>query len=127
MSKGGPSVGHRDLNADSCPTRFGGHLLPYVPAFLPKFIGLSELAGGLGFILPAVTRTMPKLTPIAAALPVVVMTLAALTHVLYADFGHMPRALSSLHSARSSPGDAASRCQSLHADWCSADWVLRVV
>ena len=63
------------------------------PSFLPKFIGLSELLGGIGLILPAATRIMPKLTPIAAALLVVVMILAALTHVLYADFGHMPPSL----------------------------------
>lgn len=59
------------------------------PAFLPKFIGLSELAGAIGLILPAATRIQPKLTPIAAALLAFVMVLAVLTHVLYADFGGM--------------------------------------
>ena len=63
------------------------------PAFLPKFIGLSEFLGALGLILPSATRIMPKLTPIAAALLVVVMLLAALTHVLYADLGHLPPSL----------------------------------
>ena len=59
------------------------------PAFLPAFIGASEFAGALGLILPSATRIMPKLTPLAAALLVVVMILAAITHILYADFGGM--------------------------------------
>src|SRR5262245_48807483 len=43
--------------------------LPWVAgtgAALVRFIGLSELAGGLGLVLPAATRIRPGLTPLAA-------------------------------------------------------------
>ncbi len=56
------------------------------PAFLPLFIGASELAGALGLILPAATRIQPRLTPIAAACLVLVMVLAAATHAMYSEF-----------------------------------------
>ncbi|MEW5739691.1 MAG: DoxX family protein [Myxococcota bacterium] len=53
----------------------------HVPAGLIPFIGLSEVAGALGLILPALTRIKPVLTPVAAALLVVVMVLAGALHV----------------------------------------------
>ncbi|MEU1727012.1 DoxX family protein [Actinomadura sp. ATCC 39365] len=46
-----------------------------------RLIGLTELAGALGLILPAVTGVAPALTPLAAAGLAVVMVLAALAHV----------------------------------------------
>jgi uncharacterized membrane protein YphA (DoxX/SURF4 family) len=55
------------------------------PSFLPLFIGAAEVAGALGLILPSVTRIQPRLTPIAAACLVLVMVLAAGTHVLYGE------------------------------------------
>lgn len=55
--------------------------IPHVPAWLVRFIGASELAGALGLVLPAATRIKPVLTPVAAALLVVVMVLGAGTHV----------------------------------------------
>jgi hypothetical protein len=36
------------------------------PEWLVRFIGLAELAGALGVILPAATRILPWLTPLAA-------------------------------------------------------------
>lgn len=44
-------------------------------------IGILEVAGGLGVILPAVTGIAPVLTPIAAVGLAVVMVGAALLHV----------------------------------------------
>lgn len=38
-----------------------------LPLPLLRFIGISELAGALGIILPALTRILPWLTPLAAA------------------------------------------------------------
>ena len=38
-----------------------------------RFIGLAELLGGLGLILPGVTRIAPVLTPLAAAGLVIIM------------------------------------------------------
>ena len=56
---------------------------------LVRFIGLAEFAGGLGLILPAALRIKPKLTPAAAGGLVIVMVLAALTHVGMGDFAGM--------------------------------------
>lgn len=42
--------------------------------------GLAEIAGGLGLVLPAATRTAPRLTPLAAAGLVLVMLSAAGWH-----------------------------------------------
>jgi len=46
-----------------------------------RFIGLAELAGALGLILPASTGLVPLLTPLAATCLVLLMALAALTHL----------------------------------------------
>ncbi|ETB36099.1 DoxX family protein [Mycobacterium avium subsp. hominissuis 10-5606] len=57
--------------------------LPWVEDFSAgtvRFIGLAELLGALGLILPAVTGIAPILTPIAAAALAVVMVLASITH-----------------------------------------------
>jgi uncharacterized membrane protein len=45
-----------------------------------RFIGIAELAGALGLILPAATGIAPVLTPLAATGLAIVMILAALTH-----------------------------------------------
>jgi hypothetical protein len=37
-----------------------------LPVALVRFIGAAELAAGLGLVLPAATRILPKLTPLAA-------------------------------------------------------------
>ena len=42
--------------------------------------GLAEIAGGLGLVLPAATRTAPRLTPLAASALVLVMLSAAGWH-----------------------------------------------
>lgn len=49
------------------------------------FIGVSELAGSLGLILPMLTRVMPQLTPTAAAGLTVVMILAVGFHLQRQD------------------------------------------
>ncbi|WP_239514370.1 DoxX family protein [Streptosporangium sp. 'caverna'] len=46
-----------------------------------RFIGIVELAGALGLILPAATEIGPILTPLAATGLALVMVGAALTHV----------------------------------------------
>ena len=52
-----------------------------VPEGLVKFIGVAELSGALGVILPAATRIKPFLTPLAAAGFVVIMVLASAFHL----------------------------------------------
>lgn len=51
-----------------------------------RFIGVVELLGALGLILPAATRVMPKLTPLAASGLLAVMVLASVTHVSRGEY-----------------------------------------
>lgn len=60
------------------------------PFLLIKFIGLTEVAGALGLILPAATRIMPHLTKLAAAGLAVIMVLAAGVHIFRGEFGVVP-------------------------------------
>ena len=46
-----------------------------------RFIGISEVLGGIGLILPALLRIKPILTPLAAIGLAVVMVLAATYHI----------------------------------------------
>lgn len=59
----------------------------HTPEALVKFIGVVELAGALGLILPAATRIKPFLTPLAASGLVVIMVLAIGLHV---SIGEVP-------------------------------------
>jgi putative oxidoreductase len=52
-----------------------------VPAAFVRFIGLSELLGGLGLILPAAFRIKPVLTPWAALGLATIMILASGFHL----------------------------------------------
>lgn len=61
-----------------------------VPGALVRFIGVSELLGGLGLILPSATRILPVLTPAAAGGLVVVMILAAGHHAMYGEWAAIP-------------------------------------
>ncbi|MCB0214496.1 MAG: DoxX family protein, partial [Anaerolineae bacterium] len=58
-----------------------------VPVWLVKFIGLAELAGGLGMILPALTRIQPYLTPLAGVGLALIMIFAAIFHLTRGEFG----------------------------------------
>ena len=44
-----------------------------LPGWFIRFIGVAELLGGIGLILPALLRIRPGLTPLAAAGLVVIM------------------------------------------------------
>lgn len=59
-------------------------MLPWVtqvPEGLVRFIGMSELLGSLGILLPSILRIKPILTPIAAIGLAVVMLFAILFHI----------------------------------------------
>ncbi|MBK8259291.1 MAG: DoxX family protein [Polyangiaceae bacterium] len=58
-----------------------------------RFIGVVELLGAAGVVLPAATRIMPKLTPLAALGLGVTMVLGALTHI---SMGEYPMIVSNL-------------------------------
>ena len=63
--------------------------LPWVlstPAALVRFIGVSELLGGLGLILPALLRIKPFLTVWAALGLALIMVLAAIFHIMEGEY-----------------------------------------
>ena len=53
-----------------------------LPVALIRFIGVAELAGALGLLLPAATRIQPRLTPLAAAGLATMMVLAIPFHLV---------------------------------------------
>ncbi len=55
-----------------------------------RFIGVSELLGGLGLILPAASRILPILTPLAGAALALVMVLAAGFHLAFNEYSALP-------------------------------------
>jgi hypothetical protein len=57
----------------------------HFPAPMVRFIGISELLGGLGLILPSALRIQPKLTVLAALGLVILMVGAAGTHVVLGE------------------------------------------
>ncbi len=52
---------------------------------LTAFIGVSEIAGGLGLIVPWTTGLLPVLTPVAAGALAIVMVLAVAHHAQHRD------------------------------------------
>lgn len=60
-----------------------------VPALLVRFIGVAELAGALGLVLPRLTKIQPKLTAWAAVGLVTVMVLASIFHITRGEFGNI--------------------------------------
>ncbi|MEZ4660597.1 MAG: DoxX family protein [Caldilineaceae bacterium] len=68
------------------------NMMPWVndvPALLVRFIGVAEIAGALGLVLPGVTKIQPRLTAYAAAGLVLVMLLAAIFHATRSEFGNI--------------------------------------
>lgn len=57
-----------------------------VPQSLFVFIGVSEFLGGVGLILPAMTRVKPILTPLAGFGLALVMLVAAVFHIVRGEF-----------------------------------------
>ena len=60
-----------------------------VPALLVRFIGIAELLGAVGLILPGLTKIQPRLTAYAAAGLVLLMLLASLFHASRGEFGNI--------------------------------------
>lgn len=61
-----------------------------VPVALVRFIGVAELAGALGLILPSLLRTAPRLTPLAATGLVLIQLLAIPFHLSRGEVGVVP-------------------------------------
>ena len=66
-----------------------GGRLP-IPMALVRFIGVSELLGAIGLILPSLLRIQPRLTVYAAWGLVIVMILATSFHISRGEFGEAP-------------------------------------
>ncbi len=58
-----------------------------------KLIGVAEIAGALGLILPTVTGVLPVLTSVAAGGLVLVMLGAAAIHIKRSEMGSVPPTL----------------------------------
>jgi len=61
-----------------------------MPGWFLRFIGVAEMLGAIGLILPWLLRIQPKLTPLAAAGLAVIMTGATVLTVI---MGETPTAL----------------------------------
>lgn len=56
------------------------------PGWLITVIGVVEMAGAVGLVLPAATRIAPVLTPLAAAGLALTMVAAALYHIAQGEY-----------------------------------------
>jgi putative oxidoreductase len=61
-----------------------------MPEAIVRFIGISELAGALGLVLPSLTRIRPKLTIYAALGLVTIMVLASVFHLSRGEAAVLP-------------------------------------
>lgn len=71
-------------------------MMPWVtttPALLVRFIGVAEVAGALGLILPRATKIQPQLTAYAGVGLALVMLLAALFHASRGELGNIALAV----------------------------------
>ena len=64
-----------------------------VPGALVRLIGLAEVLGALGLVLPAATRILPRLTVVAAAALALVMLLASVFHLTRGEAMMLPATL----------------------------------
>jgi putative oxidoreductase len=64
--------------------------VPHVPARLVRFIGIAEILGAIGLILPLAMGVLPWLTIAAAVCLVVVQLLAAGFHASRNEIGSVP-------------------------------------
>ena len=64
-------------------------MAPGFPLALLRFIGIAELAGAIGIILPALTRIAPVLTPLASSGFVIVMASAGILHLVRGQVGEL--------------------------------------
>jgi hypothetical protein len=67
-----------------------------VPEALIKLLGLAEVLGAIGLIVPAATGIAPLLTPAAAACLATLMGGAAATHAMRGESAAVPTVLAML-------------------------------
>ena len=61
-----------------------------MPELFVRFVGLAELSGALGLILPMLTGILPRLTPLAAAGLSLLQVCAIAFHVSRGEFQVLP-------------------------------------
>ena len=64
-----------------------------VPGLLVRLIGLVEVLGAFGLVLPALTRIRPGLTPLAAAGLALTVILASIFHLVRGEVEMVPMTL----------------------------------
>jgi uncharacterized membrane protein YphA (DoxX/SURF4 family) len=70
--------------------KMGAVWMSEVPTALPRFIGIMEVLGVIGLILPAATRIKPQLTVWAAAGLLAIQALAIPFHAVRGEFEPLP-------------------------------------
>ena len=73
----------------STPAAELAKMAPGFPLALLRFIGIAELAGAIGIILPVLTRIAPVLTPLASSGFVIVMASAGVLHLVRGQYGEL--------------------------------------
>src|SRR4051794_22719727 len=58
-----------------------------IPGWFIRFIGVVEVLGAIGLIVPALTRIQPRLTPLAAAGLVIIMIGAVVVTLIGREIG----------------------------------------
>ncbi|MCI0393448.1 MAG: DoxX family protein [Chloroflexi bacterium] len=74
------------FRAEQMRSQQGMQWIAAVPRGLLNFIALSEILGGIGVIVPALTGILPWLTPLAAAGLALIMLLAAGFHLMRREY-----------------------------------------
>ena len=67
------------------PVELLGDQFAPLPGMFMRFIGAIEVLGAVGLILPALLRTLPVLTPLAAAGLLIEMMAATIFTLIYVD------------------------------------------
>ncbi len=70
--------------------KMGAVWMSEVPIALPRFIGVMEILGVIGLILPAATRIQPQLTVWAARGLLAIQALAIPFHAFRGEFAPLP-------------------------------------
>jgi uncharacterized membrane protein len=83
---------------------------------LVHVIGVCELLGALGLVLPSLTRVKPGLTVLAALGLGTIMVLALATHLSRGEVAMLPVNLVLVVWPHSSPGAVRRKRRSVHAD-----------
>ncbi len=80
------AAGLMKLRSSRAELRARGGWIDDLPDWMPKFIGVAEILGAIGVIVPPLFDMDAAIVPIAAGSLAVVMVLAAFVHLLRREF-----------------------------------------